>query len=151
MTQKPGRTRADTRAAIKPRRLAHPGRDPVTGTRQNTDRNRLHDAAPILPVMQLRKVIRPHQPHKAHPPIAPRQRLQGLRGIARAQTRLDTRDRDARVLHHGARPFQPVVKRGRPARFQRIARSDQPPDSIQTKAFERLAGDMHMARVGRIE
>ena len=105
----------------------------------------------MLPAVKLGEVVRPHQPDEAHTGIAGPQRGKGLRGVAGAKMGLDIRDLDPRVLHHLARARQTGRHRGRSMRLERIARADHPPHPIQPETLDRLAGDMGVTLVRRIE
>lgn len=128
-----------------------PCRYPLTGPRQHPNRHGLHDATPILPQMKLRHVVRPHQPDKPDLRIKLLHLRKRLRRVARAQLRLDICHLDPRVLHHLTRFRQAQFQRCRPARFQRIARTDHPPHPVQPEPFQCLTRDVRVPFMRRIE
>ena len=101
--------------------------------------------------MELGQVIGPHQPYEPDAGVKRLQRCDGLGGIARADPRLDIGDDDAGMIDQRMGRRQTLCQGGRSLGLERIAGADQPPDAIEPKAFERLATDMQMAGMGRIE
>ena len=101
--------------------------------------------------MELREVIGPHQPNKPHTGIQRHQPRQSLRRVARAKLGFEARHLDARIMHHLARPRDTTRHRRGALLFQRVTRAYQPPHTVQPKAPQRLAGDMRMALMRRIE
>ena len=136
---------------IHRRSPAHPRRNPLPGPRQNPNRDALHNPAPVLPQMELRHIVSPHQPHKPYLRVKRAHLCKGLRRVPRAQMRLDIRHFNTRMLHHFPRPRHTQVQRRRPARFQRVARTDHPPHPIQPEPFQRLTRDMRMTIMRRIK
>jgi hypothetical protein len=72
-------------------------------------------------------------------------------GVAGAQTHLQPGDHHPGVIDHRPGLRDPGCQRGRAFGFQRVAGADQPPHPVQPEPLERLAGDMGMAGMGRIE
>jgi hypothetical protein len=70
----------------------------------------------------------------------------------RAESRLEIEDADARITgdarRHGDALFKGPHAGGG---LQRILRRDQPPDLVETKALQRLAADVQMALMRRVE
>ena len=118
---------------------------------QHAHRHRGHDPLPAVPTVELRQIVRPHQPDEPHAGIECPQPRQRLRGVAGAEPRLDVGDGDAGVDHHGLCLRQTQRQRCRALPLQRVARADQPPDAVQPEPLQRLARDVDMARMGRVE
>ena len=134
-----------------PRRHRQPRRHPRPRPRQHPHRHRPQDIAPAVPAVELHQIVRPHQPDEGHARIDRPQPLHRVGRGARAQPRLQRGDLHPRVPHHRPRPRHPVGHRRRLPRLQRVAGGDQPPDLIQPKPLHRLARDMGMPLMRRIE
>ena len=132
-------------------RPAHPGRNALTRSGKDADGDGAHDIFPILPQMELGKIVGPHQPNEARTDIARLQCTNGMGSEPGAKFCLKSCDTHAGVAHHLGGRGQTLVKRCRPFVLQRIARADQPPNLIKSKPFQRRAGDMHMSVVRRIK
>jgi len=135
----------------KRRSAAHPGRNTLAGAGQDAHRNGLGNLTPVLPKVELRQIISPHQPDKSNLGVTLTQLCKGLSGVAGAQRGLDIGDLHTRMLHHLPRSFHPFAQGRWPPFLKRVSRTDQPPNLIKTKPFERLTGDMHMPCMGRIK
>ena len=136
---------------IKCCRPAHPRRNSLSRPGKHAHRHRFHNLPPVLPVMKLRQIVRPHQPDKPHLRVKPAQLCQGLRRVPRPDPVFYVRDLNAGVLHHVTRMGQPFGQWRWPVSFQRIARRHQPPHPIQPEPFEGLTGDMRMPGMGRVK
>lgn len=101
--------------------------------------------------MQIRQVIRPHQPDKPHPRIQRLQPRQRLCRMAGAKVRFQIGNPHARVLHDLPGAGHPLVKWRWTGLFQGVPRTDKPPQLIQSKPLERLAAEVGMTGVGRVE
>src|SRR5260221_13277835 len=74
------------------------------------------------------------------------------RGVAGAEPRLDVGDLDARILRQRRGRGEALGERRHAAhRLQWVLRRDQPPHLIEREPSQRLAADMEMAAMGRIE
>src|ERR1051325_1099536 len=108
---------------------------------------------PTQPIWELHEVIATHQPDETRPRKAPPQRLYGVRGVGGAELGFDIADPDSAV---GGGDFpgllQPLGERRHPGdRFERVLRRHQPPDFIEIEPLQRLAADMQVPAMRRIE
>src|SRR5216684_1278595 len=107
---------------------------------------------PSGPMAELREIVSAHQPDETGASEAALEDAQRVGGIARTQPRLDIGDLDARIVDDGCGGSDALDQRGHAAhRLQRVLRRDEPPDLVEAEAAQRLAADMQMAAVGRVE
>jgi len=120
---------------------------------KNRNGNTRENALPILPVADLREIVGPHQPHKIDSRPARLQRGECVDGEMRAESGLEIEDADAPIMLRngfGARDALAELAHAG-GRLQRILRCDQPPDFIEAETLQRLAADMQMALMRRVE
>ena len=79
--------------------------------------------------------------------------MQGIRRVPGAELRLEIADPDPPVrLRNMPRDLHPLGKIGHPdCRLQRVLWRNQPPDLVQIQPPHRLATDVQMTLMGRIE
>jgi len=102
-------------------------------------------------MMEARQIVSPHQPHEIHAGISVFKRSERLRRVARAQLRFQIANLNLRVVHDLPRAGQSRRQWGWPARLQWIAGAHKPPNKIQPKPLQRLARDMGMPGMCRVE
>ncbi len=124
----------------------------IARTRDNRNRHRTRDCAPVPPSVKLRQIVRAHQPDKPEPGKPPLQLRQRIDGIARAQFRLDRADPDRRATRHALRADHACGQRGHAFdRFQDIAGRHQPPHFIEPQCRARMKADPPVRCMRRIE
>ena len=102
--------------------------------------------------MEASEVVGAHDPDEPDPGAAALQEGERGGGIGGWQPGLETGDHDSRMAGACARSCDPLGEwRKIPARFQRVARSDDPPYPVEAEAFQRKFGDQPMPLVRRIE
>jgi len=100
----------------------------------------------------LHQIIRANQKHEIRTRKALAQFHKRISGEARAKRPFDIGRDHAPAIGNAPRARQTFRKRRHPrARLQGIARRDQQPNLIQPKRAERLARDMAMPGMGRVE
>jgi len=103
-------------------------------------------------VTELREIVGTHQPDEASPRKAAFQRAQRVGGVTRAQPRLDIGNPDALVADDRRGGCDAVGERRHAVdRLQRILRRDEPPDLVELEMAQRLAADVQVAAMGRVE
>src|SRR5260221_5828258 len=107
---------------------------------------------PSRPMADLSEIVRAHQPNEMGAGKAALERGDRIRRVAGAEPRLDVGDLDARILRQRRGRGEALGERRHAAhRLQRILRRDQPPDLIEREPSQRLAADMEMAAIGRVQ
>src|SRR5258707_12082700 len=69
-------------------------------TVDHSDRHLGSDAPPVLPAVELRKIIRAHDPDKAQAGSAAAQICNGVNSVSRSDDGFETTDIDARIIGH---------------------------------------------------
>ncbi len=124
----------------------------IPRTRDNCNRHRSRDRAPVAPAMKLRQIVRPHQPDEAVSRISPRERSQGIGGIARAHFGLDRGNFDRRAARRAPRRGVACRQAGHAVcGFQNIAGRDQPPHFVETQRAQREQADAPVRTMRRVE
>jgi hypothetical protein len=100
----------------------------------------------------LREIVGAHQPDEMLAREKRLERRDGIRGVMRAELRLEIEHADAWVARDGSGLLQ-ALGEGRHAGdgLQRILRRDQPPYLVEPKPLQGFEADMAMALMGRVE
>lgn len=102
--------------------------------------------------MNRRQIVGPHQPDETRARPSRGQPCQGRRGLRRAEPVLKIDDPDSGVAGRMPGGSHPVGERRHAGLWlQGILRRDHPPDLIQAESLQRLAGDVQMSVMGRVE
>jgi len=112
----------------------------------------MHDPPPARPAGQLREVVRAHQPDEMRGRKAAFEHMHRVRRVARAQMRLDIRGDDPPPIGYALRGGQTRGQRRHAGGgLQRVAGRDHEPELVQAEMRHRLAGDVQMPLMCRVE
>ena len=124
----------------------------ISGTVKNRNADGVKNFLPCRPAIDLTEVVRTHQPHEAPAWKPAHQGAQCVRCQRAGQQSLQSRDPEPRMPRQVPGPRQAI---GQPPhtrlRLQRILRTYQPPDLIQTQSLQRLHRNVDVSRVCGIE
>lgn len=124
----------------------------ISRTRDHRNRHLSRNRAPVLPAMELRKIVRPHDPYEASPGITPPDRTQRIDSETRAQLALDGGGADARAARLPHCRGQPRLERSHARhRLQHVAGRDQPPHLVQPERADGEKTDAAVAAVRGVE
>lgn len=129
-----------------------PGAQSPSRPVDDRDWHHREDGLPTSPAIERNQTVRTHDPYKAGSGIAPLQKSERRRSIGRRQILLESGDGDPAVYGDLARLFDSV--RLRPElcmRFERIARTDEPPDRIQLEPSQCKTAEAQMSDMRGIE
>src|SRR5215510_7654668 len=147
--------RGRLRQPESPQRLAgDAGRGVETRAETVDHRHRHHggDPAPLLPAMKAAQIVGTHDPNKMHAAAARQKIANHIVGVVDADISFETSDIDARVMRQRARRCDALGERTQAAGvLERVARSDHPPDSVESESAHRDQAGGTMRLVRRIE
>ena len=101
---------------------------------------------------ELRQDVGAHQPDESGVREMSAQRPDGVQGITRAEQKFGRADDNAPAVGNLARARDPGRQRLHAViALQGVLRRDQPPYLVETEALQRLAAEVSMAVVSRVE
>ena len=111
------------------------------------------DRLPIAPMPDLCEIVGAHQPDETEPRPATLKRRQRVGGEMRPESLLEIEHADAPIGRGQCLGAGETIGKLAHAgdRLQRILRRHQPPDLVEAEPLQRLAADMEMALMRRVE
>ncbi len=127
------------------------GADGILRPRNNRNRNRVENFAPLAPAVEAPEIVGAHQPDEVDAGITALQGADQFDGPAAPQPGLYIADYHAWPVREGRHRRHAVVQLPGPSLLEWILRRDQPPDPVQAKAPSCGVGDVEVAVMGWIE